>query len=342
MNQNLSLDVRRAEEKKKKQELYRTIRHYNEERHWPIKWMCEKLGISRASYYKWLNRKETALEKENKRILEVIREIAESNNSLFGYRKMKYAVERVLGKTYNFKRIRRLMCINNIHSNFRRKGRKSTYKKCTPEETAENTLARGFNVDGPNKVYCTDVTEMKFCEGKQKVYISMILDLYDRTLQGLSVSERNDVSLVQRSLEELIKNNNVEGAIFHSDRGFQYTRRVFKKFLEDNGMEQSMSRVGRCIDNGPMESIQGIIKDILKVLIGECNTYEEVVEALNQTIDYYNNEYPQARFKGKTASEVRKEALQAAEPIQYPIAKNPKVEAYWAKIRAIEERKASS
>lgn len=326
-----------AKEKELKLKVYKIIQHYAS-LGWSIKWMCSQLGISRASYYKWLKRKETALEKENNAVLEVINQIVSETNGLFGYRKMTYVLNSRMNENYNVKRIYRLMCIHNIQSSFRKKRKSSTYKKCRPEETCENILNREFEIAAPNMAYCTDITEMRIGNSSQKLYISSILDLYDRTVLAPSISLRNDTILVQESMNNLIKNNPVHGAIFHSDRGFQYTRAFFKNQLKENGMRQSMSRVGRCIDNGPMEGVQGIIKDIVKVLYPKLETFEQAKEAVLKAIEFYNNYYPQERFKGKTASQVRNEALVAEIPIVYPIPVNKKIKEYWDQI---EEKKKS-
>ena len=123
--------------------------------------------------------------------------------------------------------------------------------------------------------------------------------------------------------------------LYHSDRGFQYTREVFKTKLESYGMDQSMSRVSKCIDNGPCEQFQGQFKDILFILFPDVTTKEEMILAIYKTYDYYINYYPQKRFHGKTAGQVRKEALEARDPISYPIASNPRIDKYWKHIEEL-------
>ena len=126
--------------------------------------------------------------------------------------------------------------------------------------------------------------------------------------------------------------NPIAQPLHHSDRGFQYTRAPFKNMLEEYGMTQSMSRVSRCIDNGPMESVQGIIKEMLFILYPSLSTYEELVDAIGKTIKYYNEEYPQKRFNGLTPSVVRERALNSSNPVQYPIKHNPALLRFWKRI----------
>lgn len=324
-------------ERKIKHNKYSLIKEYNHRDGWNIEWMCKKLNISRAAYYKWTKRSETKLDIENKEVSRCIKEIASINNRLYGTLKMTFTVNKKLGKNYNHKRIYRIMCVNNQQSVFRKSNR-YRWKRSSPQITAENTLNRVFEVSKPNKVWCTDVTEIAYPGIKDKAYISSYLDLYDRSVPGISVSKRNDVELTNKSIERAIKANPNAKPLHHSDRGFQYTRMSYKRYLENYGIKQSMSRVGRCIDNGPMESFQGIFKELLIILHPNLKIYEELEEAIYQTLDYYHNEYPQVRFKGLTALQVRENALATDFPEQYPITPNPKVVKFWDKINQLKTK----
>lgn len=125
---------------------------------------------------------------------------------------------------------------------------------------------------------------------------------------------------------------------YHSDRGFQYTRTVFKTKLKGYGMTQSMSRVSRCIDNGPCEGFQGIFKDMLFILYPNIESKEEMIHAIYGTLDYYINEYPQKRYKGKTCGQVRQEALQSSKPTIYPIKQANRYIKFWMKIEQKKQR----
>ena len=232
--------------------------HESDEK-WDISFMCRNLKISRASYYKWLNSTPTEKQLEDERILTQIKEIAKSNNSLFGTMKMYYTLRNKYHFTCGHNRVYRIMCINEIKSSYRRSS-SYTYIKSTPEETAKNVLKRDFNSEKPNQKWCTDVTEIKVPATGEKLYISPVLDLYDRYPVGFAVSEHNNTALTDAALEMAHNAYPDAAPIYHSDRGFQYTRTVFKTKLESYGMTQSMSRVSKCIDNGPCEGFQGIFK----------------------------------------------------------------------------------
>lgn len=130
-----------------------------------------------------------------------------------------------------------------------------------------------------------------------------------------------------KTFDKAISENPTANPIFHSDRGFQYTSRAFKKKLKDNGMIQSMSRVVHCIDNGPTEGLWGIIKSEM-YQIYEVTDEASLRYAIRDYIRFYSNERPQSRYSCKTPAEVRVEVLNSEFPIIYPIPKNKRIEKY--------------
>lgn len=159
-----------------------------------------------------------------------------------------------------------------------------------PQYIAENLLDRNFYADKPNEKWLTDVTEFKWYEGLEarKIYLSAILDLYDRRIVAFAIGTHNNNPLVFKTLDEAAKNNPNAHPLFHSDRGFQYTNRVFHHKLEKYGMIQSMSRVAHCIDNGPMEGFWGILKR--ECYYGKRFTDRlSLIHTIKSYIAYYNN-----------------------------------------------------
>ena len=159
-----------------------------------------------------------------------------------------------------------------------------------PQYVAERLLNREFHADKPNEKWLTDVTEFKWYEGIEvhKVYLSAILDLYDRRVVAYVIGDKNNNPLVFDTVDIAIAENPDAHPLFHSDRGFQYTNRGFHTKLEKAGMTQSMSRVGKCIDNGPMEGFWGIIKR--ERYYGKRFTDKgSLVNMIKEYIEYYNN-----------------------------------------------------
>lgn len=312
---------------------YLTIQYFHAEKGYSIRWMCALLGISKAAYYKWLHRSIPQAEQENLLLAELIREYDDQYNHILGYRRMAAWINRLNGTHYSKNRIHRIMKAIGIHSVIRKQPKK--YKKATPERTAKNVLKRDFSASAPNEKWVTDVTEFKWYEGLvcHKIYLSAILDLYDRSVVSYVISRRNDNRLVFQTFDKAIENNPDAKPIFHSDRGFQYTGSVFQSKLSSQGMEQSMSRVGHCIDNGPTEGFWGIIKSEMYYL----QTFKDeksLRSAIEKYIHFYNYERFQERFENRTPMEVRMEALNSDKPALYPIPENKRIQKYKEKFAA--------
>ena len=117
---------------------------------------------------------------------------------------------------------------------------------------------------------------------------SAILDLYDRRIVAFIIRDRNNNPLVFDTLDAAIKANPSAHPLFHSDRGFQYTNRTFYNKLKKAKMKQSMSRVAKCIDNGPMEGFWGILKRE-RYYSRRFTDRDELVSMIENYIAYYNN-----------------------------------------------------
>jgi len=177
------------------------------------------------------------------------------------------------------------------------------------ELPAENLLKRNITAEAPNTKWLTDVTEFRIQCTSKKLYLSAILDLYDRSIVAYEIAKQNDNRLVFKTFDRAVEKNPDAKPLFHSDRGFQYTSRVFKKKLENIEAVQSMSRVGRCIDNGPMEGFFGIIKSEMYHLNDFYST-EELREAIHAYMTFYNKQRFSPVLKGLTPIEYRNQALQ--------------------------------
>lgn len=229
---------------------YQAIMKSVEIHHFAILSVCEILGVNRSSYYKWLKQKKSQNELKNELLIDLIKTEYESHNGILGYRQMTTRLKREHGHCVNRKRVYRLMSTLGIRSICRKKRKK--YIKSTPEITAENVLNREFQASKIHEKWLTDVTEFKYGNGK-KAYLTAILDLGDKSIVSYEIGHSNNNALVLKMFDAAVSSYPDATPIFHSDRGYQYTSKIFKKRLDSAGMTQSMSRVGRCIDNGPME-----------------------------------------------------------------------------------------
>ena len=215
---------------------------------------------------------------------------------------MTIAINRTHQTQFNKKRIRRLMRALNLRSVCRKK--RCSYTPSTPEVTAENILNREFHADKANEKWLTDVTEFKWYDGPavHKIYLSAILDLYDRRIVAYKIGTSNNNKLVFDTFDEAIEKNPNAHPLVHSDRGFQYTSKHFRAKLDAAKMVQSMSRVGRCIDNGPMEGFWGILKSEMYYL-RKFTDEQELISAIEKYIHFYNTKRYQKRLRYMTPME---------------------------------------
>ena len=286
----------------RQEDSYSAIRYLHDTEKYPVCKLCAVLNINRSSYYKWLKRKPSTNQVQNEGILSWIKELYEEQNGILGYRQMTITINRVHKVCYNKKRIRRLMQILGLKSVCRIK--KRSYIPSTPETEAENVLNREFYADAPNEKWLTDVTEFKYYIGPEirKLYLSAILDLYDKRIVAYKISDSNNKQLVFDNFDEAVALNPDAHPLFHSDRGFQYTSITFYNKLQVAKMRQSMSRVGRCIDNGPMESFWGMLKSEMYYL-QRFTDRDELILAIENYIHFYNNIRYQRRLRYMTPME---------------------------------------
>lgn len=250
---------------------------------------CRLLKVSRSAYHKWASGHQSVREIENEQLAVEIERLHTENPDK-GYRRLADDLRHDHGMQINDKRVQRICRVKDIKSTIKYKSHSCTRRAKDPQYLAENLLDRDFHADRPNEKWLTDVTEFKWYEGLtvRKVYLSAILDLYDRRIVSHVISEHNDTPLVYKTFDKAVAANPDAHPLFHSDRGFQYTNRSFHYKLEQAGMRQSMSRVARCIDNGPMEGFWGILKR--ERYYGKRFTSKQsLIQMIEDYIRYYNN-----------------------------------------------------
>jgi transposase InsO family protein len=269
------------------------------------------LHISRTAYYKWLHEEYGKRTHENKQIAAFIETIHKDHPDK-GYRRIRDDLDRYYGVAVNDKRVLRICRILKIKSTIKYANHGCTRQAPNPQYIAENILDRNFKAEKPNEKWLTDVTEFKWYEGidKHKIYLSAILDLYDRRITAFVIRDSNDNKLVYDTFDKAVQANPEAHPIFHSDRGYQYTSRVFHQKLVKAGMIQSMSRVAKCLDNGPMEGFWGILKR--ERYYGKRFTSRDaLVQMITDYIDYYNHKRLQRNLGVLTPMEKHKLYLAA-------------------------------
>ena len=267
---------------------------------------------------------ESISEKKNQKISEKIKKIHEDHPDM-GYRRIRDELDRRYDTSINDKHVLRLCRKNRIQSTIKWKPKSCTRASNDPAHIAKNYLNRDFHADAPNEKWLTDVTEFKYYMGIEvhKVYLSAILDLYDRRIVAFQigvpfitsdvgqVGNHNDNPLVMNTFDEAVRMEPDAHPLFHSDRGFQYTGNQFITRLKKHHMKQSMSRVAHCIDNGPMEGFWGILKRE-RYYGNRFTDRDTLVKMIEDYIEYYNNRRLQRKLGVLTPFEKHEQYLAAA------------------------------
>ena len=215
------------------------------------------------------------------------------------------------GIAMNHKKIERIKSEFGLITKVRRRNPyKEIFKKTKEHRYFPNILDRQFKQAIPGVTLCTDITYLPF--GKQIAYLSAVKDIASREIVGWSVAPNLQMGLVFSTLENLEKRLTEKQILLHSDQGFHYTNPEFIRRAKTLNLVQSMSRKGKCTDNGPMESFFGHFKD--EVEYKSCQSFEEIKDLTATYMSYYNTERRQWNLNKMTPQEYRQHLLKAANP----------------------------
>ena len=255
-------------------------------------------GLARSTYYYYLKHQDTdKYECEKKEI----QEIYNANKSRYGYRRITIAM-RNKGYVINHKTVQKLMNILGLKGKQRKNDKYHSYKG-EVGKVADNLLKRDFYAAKPFEKLTTDVTQFKI--GDEKVYLSPVMDLYNREIVSYSVSTSPNLWQIREMLDGLFEKLPSDATpVFHSDQGWQYQHAEYQRLLSEHNITQSMSRKGNCMDNGAMENFFGRLK--VEMFYGEkfesINTF---IDELKSYIYYYNNERISLKLKGMSPVQYR-------------------------------------
>ncbi|WP_143187339.1 IS3 family transposase, partial [Rhodococcus maanshanensis] len=176
-------------------------------------------------------------------------------------------------------------------------------------KVAPNLLERDFEASAPNQKWVTDVTEFRV--GEDKLYLSPVMDLFDRQIIAFSVGPSPNLQLTNSSLRAAIATlGDGQTPLVHSDQGFQYQHESWRRLLADAGATQSMSRKGNCFDNAVIENFFGHLKEELFHHVRYLNS-DALATALADYIHWYNTERISTKLKGLSPVQYRTQALAA-------------------------------
>jgi putative transposase len=223
----------------------------------PVRMMCRCLKVSAGGYYAWRDRPQSALAKDNERLLELIEQLHVASDGVKGSPRI-WEDLRYEGESCSKNRVARIMREAGLQGiPQRRKWRKKD--SGTRPNGIHNHLDRQFVSDRPNAKWVTDITYIRTAE--HWLYLCVVIDLHSGLVVGWSMSRRQDRQLVvQAVLMALWQRQDRKPVILHSDRGTQFTSDEYQRFLKGHNLICSMSAVGSCADNAAAEGFFGLLK----------------------------------------------------------------------------------
>lgn len=218
---------------------------------------CRALGVSQSWFYKWHNRPPTPRQRRRAELAQKIRELFDASGGTYGSPRITLDLW-AAGFKVSENTVAKLMAELGLAGRKPKRPRHLTKQGKRP--AASDLVNRNFTAVAPNVLWCGDITEINTEEGK--LYLSTVLDLYSRRLLGYAMGEHHDAELTCAALNMAAasRGGDVDGVIFHSDRGSEYTAEAYNTACNRLGVVQSMGRVGCALDNAAAEAFNSIIK----------------------------------------------------------------------------------
>ena len=219
--------------------------------------MCGWLGISKSGYYDWRSRPESAAGERRELLGMKVRALFEANNAEYGYRRLHAALARG-GELACPELVRRLMRRQGLVACQPRPWRRSLTEQ-GPAGPIPDLVSRDFTAERPGEKMVGDITYIPTWQGW--LYLATVIDCATRKIVGWAMDDNYRTPLITDAITMAARNLSLpEGAVFHSDRGSNYTSAEFAGELERLGIRQSVGRTGICFDNALAESVNGTLK----------------------------------------------------------------------------------
>lgn len=273
-----------------------------EKPNFPIARMCSWAGVSDSGFYAWRNRKPSATALRREELAAEIRRVFNASNATAGYRKV-HAQLAIDGIIVCDRLVREIMAEQGLKSCHPAPWRHLTQSDGTPP--APDLIGRNFTAKKPGVRLVGDITQIDTWEGP--VFLATVIDLFNREVVGYNMDDNHRAGLVCAAMVMAKQNRRVRRrAIFHSDRGAEYTSGDYRKCLKANGrLRASMGNVGCAYDNAVAESFFASLK---KELVHRTvfHTRAAAIEAVTNYIEvFYNHQRLHESLGYQTPAAVR-------------------------------------
>ena len=273
---------------------------------YPVARMCGWLGVSDSGFYEWRSRPASATAARRERLRLLITTAFTDSGSTYGYRRVHAQLAR-WGEQASLELVRALMRELGLVSCQPRPRRVGLTERGVTGPIPD-LVNRDFTAAGPGRKMVGDITYVSTWEGW--LYLATVLDCHTKEVVGYAMDDTYKTPLIAAAIEMAARNHDlVPGAIFHSDRGSNYTSAEFAGTLTGLGVRQSVGRTGSCYDNAMAESFFGTLKNEL-IHRTVYPTRQRARRDIARYIElHYNTKRLHSGLGYKTPREVRDEYL---------------------------------
>ena len=263
----------------------------------PVSIILECFGVKRSTFYRW--KQECKNSQKRDEIADKIEQLCMKNHFIYGYRTITRLLKKVYKLVVNRKKVYRIMkekgCLCRVRP-------KKGPKLGKPYHVTDNKLDRDFQADKPMEKLVTDITYLYF--ENCRLYLSSIMDLYNREIVAYTISECQDTDFVLDTLHQL---ELPQGALLHSDQGSVYTSKAYYQACIEKGITRSMSRKGTPADNACIEWFHSVLKSETFYLHKWRNlTKDSITDIVKNYIIFYNETRIQQKLNDQSPVEYRK------------------------------------
>jgi putative transposase len=268
--------------------------------------MCRWLGVSKSGFYEWRSRPDSATAERRKKLALIIRRIFDDSDSTYGYRRIAHQLARQ-GIVAGAELVRKLMRELGLVACQPRPWRPSTTRQGQAGPIPD-LVNRDFTAEIPGQKMVGDITYIPTWEGW--VYLASVIDCASRKVIGWAMDDHYRTPLITSAIQMAARNVDLpDGAIFHSDRGSNYTSAEFAGVLGSLGIRQSVGRTGICFDNALAESFNAALK-VERVHRTAYPTRKKAMEDIARYIELrYNRTRLHSALGYRTPQEVHDEYL---------------------------------
>ena len=280
----------------------RATRNVDGSPRYTVRLMCVWLAVSVSGFYEWVSRPASVMARRRAELSVMIDYVFAEHDARYGYRRI-HAVLARRGVVCGPELVRDLMRAAGLVPCQPRRSRKGTTVQAGRWAPIPDLVGRDFSAETPGAKLVGDITYVPTWQGW--LYVALVIDCYSRKIVGWAMSDNYKTPLITSAITMATRNITLpDGAIFHSDRGSNYTSEEYAKVLTGLGLRQSVGRTGICYDNALAESTNGALKVELVNRV-QFPTREIATAQIARYIElFYNHRRLHSRLGYQTPQEV--------------------------------------